>query len=129
VADNTVGMRGTGVNLPADVAPDAANRTGGSRLLLDELLAERERAHEPVPAPPPPGLTVDPVAVPPNLDNSRKAVRQRMLELENAAMRNYHSAEEAHGRSSKSMPSSSRKLRHVPMPSARWRSCGASSNA
>jgi hypothetical protein len=40
-------------------------------------------------------LTVEPVAVPPSLDNSRKAVRQRLAELENAAMRNYHAAEEA----------------------------------
>jgi chromosome segregation ATPase len=65
-------------------------------LLLDELLAERERAQAPEPPPPPPPvLTVDPVAVPPSLDNSRKASRQRMVELENVAMRNYHSAEEA----------------------------------
>jgi len=95
VADNTIGMRGSGVNWPADVASDATNRTGGSRLLLDELLAERERAQASVPATPPPVLTVDPVAVPPSLDNSRKAIRQRLVELENAAMRNYHSAEEA----------------------------------
>jgi hypothetical protein len=88
-------MRGSDVSWPADVAADAANRTGGSRLLLDELLAERERAANPAPSSPPPVLTVDPVAVPPSLDNSRKATRQRLVELENAAMRNYHSAEEA----------------------------------
>jgi hypothetical protein len=88
-------MRGSGTNWPADAAHDAATRTGGSRLLLDELVADRERAQAPAPSLPPPVLTVDPVAVPPSLDNSRKATRQRLVELENAAMRNYHSAEEA----------------------------------
>jgi hypothetical protein len=86
-------MRGSGVNWPADFADDASHRTGGSRLLLDELLAERERAQ--LPPTPPPTLTVDPVAVPPTVDTGRRAVRQRLAELENAARRNYRSAEEA----------------------------------
>ncbi len=62
-------------------------------MLLDELLAERERAH--TPPTPLPVLTVDPVAVPPTVDTSRRAVRQRLADLENAAVRNYRSAEEA----------------------------------
>ncbi|MCU1468842.1 MAG: hypothetical protein JWM72_4770, partial [Actinomycetia bacterium] len=86
-------MRGSGVHWPADFADDASRRTGGSRLLLDELLAERERAQ--LPPTPPPALTVDPVAVPATVDTSRRAVRQRLAELENAARRNYRSAEEA----------------------------------
>ena len=64
-------------------------------MLLDELLAERERALTPVTPTPPPALTVDPVAVPPALDTSRRAIRQRLAELESAAVRNYRSAEEA----------------------------------
>ncbi|MDQ1381265.1 MAG: hypothetical protein QOJ71_1984, partial [Actinomycetota bacterium] len=86
-------MRGSGVHWPADFADDASRRTGGSRLLLDELLAERERAQ--LPPTPPPALTVDPVAVPATVDTGRRAVRQRLAELENAARRNYRSAEEA----------------------------------
>lgn len=62
-------------------------------MLLDELLAERERAN--TPPTPPPVLTVDPVAVPPTADTSRRAVRQRLADLEDAAVRNYRSAEEA----------------------------------
>jgi chromosome segregation ATPase len=60
---------------------------------LDELLAERERAQ--LPPTPPPALTVDPVAVPAAVDTRRRAVRQRLAELEHAARRNYRSAEEA----------------------------------
>lgn len=62
-------------------------------MLLDELLAERERAE--TPPTPAPVLTVDPVAVPPTSDSSRRAVRQRLAELERAARRNFLSAEEA----------------------------------
>ena len=88
-------MRGSGVNWPADVVPDTTARTGGSRMLLDELLAEtgtrarlRPRRRRPV-------LSVDPIAVPPTVETGRQAVRQRLAELENAARRNYRSAEEA----------------------------------
>jgi chromosome segregation ATPase len=63
-------------------------------MLLDELLAERERAENP-PTTPPPVLTVDPVAVPPAVESGRRAVRQRLVELEQAARRNFLSAEEA----------------------------------
>ncbi|HEV7527022.1 MAG TPA: hypothetical protein VGP92_18845 [Acidimicrobiia bacterium] len=62
-------------------------------MLLDELLAERERVH--VPATPPPVLSVDPVAVPQTIETGRKAIRQRLADLESAARRNYRSAEEA----------------------------------
>ena len=62
-------------------------------MLLDELLAERERAE--TPPTPAPVLTVDPVAVPPTSDSSRRVVRQRLAELERAARRNFRSAEEA----------------------------------
>jgi chromosome segregation ATPase len=62
-------------------------------MLLDELFAERE---SPQPEPtPPPLLTVDPVSVPPTSETGRRAVRQRLAELESAARRNLHSAEEA----------------------------------
>ena len=81
------------MNWPADVVSDTTHRTGGSRMLLDELLAERERAE--TPPTPAPVLTVDPVAVPPTNDSSRRAVRQRLAELERAARRNFRSAEEA----------------------------------
>src|SRR5882757_4696852 len=86
-------MRGSGVHWPADDVSETSDRTGGSRLLLDELLAERERAL--VPPTPPPALSVDPVAVPDSADTSRRALRQRLTDLENAARRNYRSAEEA----------------------------------
>ena len=62
-------------------------------MLLDELLAERERAE--MPPTPPPVLTVDPVVVPPTIETGRRAIRQRLAELESAAVRNYRSAEEA----------------------------------
>jgi golgin subfamily B member 1 len=62
-------------------------------MLLDELLSERERAE--TPPTPAPVLTVDPVVVPPTSDSSRRAVRQRLAELERAARRNFRSAEEA----------------------------------
>ena len=81
------------MNWPAEVVSDTTHRTGGSRMLLDELLAERERAE--TPPTPAPVLTVDPVAVPPTSDSSRRAVRQRLAELERAARRNFRSAEEA----------------------------------
>ena len=92
-AETTIGMRGSGVNWPADVA-NATHRAGGSRLLLDELLAERERAENP-PTTPPPVLTVDPIAVPPTVESGRRAARQRLADLEQAARRNFLSAEEA----------------------------------
>ncbi len=62
-------------------------------MLLDELFAERERAQ--APTAPTPVLTVDPVAVPSTIETGRRAVRQRLVELESAARRNYRSAEEA----------------------------------
>jgi hypothetical protein len=93
VVDKVLGMRGSGTNWPADVVPETAHRTGGSRMLLDELLAERE-GPEPEPSPPP-HLTVDPVSVPPTSDTGRRAVRQRLADLESAARRNFRSAEEA----------------------------------
>ncbi len=43
----------------------------------------------------PPVLSVDPVAVPQTFDTGRRALRQRLTELEDAARRNYRSAEEA----------------------------------
>ena len=89
----TLGMRGSGVHWPADDVSETSDRTGGSRLLLDELLAERERAQ--VPPTPPPALSVDPVAVPDSADTSRRALRHRLADLEDAAQRNYRSAEEA----------------------------------
>ncbi len=62
-------------------------------MLLDELFAERERV--PIVPTPTPVLTVDPVAVPSTIETGRRAVRQRLAELESAARRNYRSAEEA----------------------------------
>jgi len=62
-------------------------------MLLDDLMAERERAQTPQVADP--VLTVDPVAVPTVADAGRKASRQRLVELEQAARRNLRSAEEA----------------------------------
>ncbi len=79
-------MRGSGVNWPADdVVSETTNRTGGSRMLLDELFAERERV--PIVPTPTPVLTVDPVAVPSTIETGRRAVRQRLAELESAARR------------------------------------------
>ena len=93
VVEIVLGMRGSGTNWPADVVSETAHRTGGSRMLLDELLAEREG---PAPEPtPPPQLTVDPVSVPPTSETGRRAVRQRLADLESAARRNFRSAEEA----------------------------------
>jgi hypothetical protein len=63
-------------------------------MLLDELMARRDRVDEPE-ATPPPALTIDPVAVPPAGDVGRRAARQRLAELEDAAYRNLRSAEEA----------------------------------
>jgi chromosome segregation ATPase len=62
-------------------------------MLLDDLMAERGRAHTEVV--PPPVLTVEPVAVPPMGDVGRREARQRLLELEDVARRNLRSAEEA----------------------------------
>jgi hypothetical protein len=63
-------------------------------MLLDELMARRDRDDEPEPTPLP-ALTIDPVAVPPAGDVGRRAARQRLAELEDAAYRNLRSAEEA----------------------------------
>ncbi|HTL86531.1 MAG TPA: hypothetical protein VL856_15215 [Acidimicrobiia bacterium] len=63
-------------------------------MLLDELMARRDRVDEPE-ATPPPALSIDPVAVPPAGDVGRRAARQRLAELEDAAYRNLRSAEEA----------------------------------
>ena len=62
-------------------------------MLLDDLMAERERAQ--MPQAPDPVLTIDPVAVPPLGEVNRKATRQRLAQLESAARRNLRSAEEA----------------------------------
>lgn len=62
-------------------------------MLLDDLMAERGRARTEVVSPP--VLTVEPVAVPPAGEVGRRAARQRLLELEDAARRNLRSAEEA----------------------------------
>ncbi len=48
-----------------------------------------------MPPTPPPVLSVDPVAVPQTVDTGRRALRHRLTELEDAARRNYRSAEEA----------------------------------
>ena len=94
VAEITIGMRGSGVHWPADVASDATNRTGGSRMLLDELLAERERAE--MPPTPPPVLSVDPVAVPPTVETGRRAINASGSRSSRTwPRRNYRSAEEA----------------------------------
>ncbi|HVJ98607.1 MAG TPA: hypothetical protein VNC41_17395, partial [Acidimicrobiia bacterium] len=61
-------------------------------MLLDELMAERDRVTD---VPPEPQLTVEPVAVPPAGEVSRRAARERLAILEDAAHRNYRSAEEA----------------------------------
>jgi len=62
-------------------------------MLLDELFSQRERAQ--ALTTPTPVLTVDPVAVPSTIETGRRAVRQRLVELESAARRNFRSAEEA----------------------------------
>jgi hypothetical protein len=94
VAEVTDGMRGSDVNWPADQARDGApDRTGGSRMLLDDLLAQRE--HVDIPPPAPPRLTIDPVPVTSAGELGRKAARQRLDELEGVARRNLRSAEEA----------------------------------
>ena len=97
VAEITLGMRGSGVNRPAAVASDATHRTGESRMLLDDLLAERERVETPAqdPVPHAPLLTIEPVAVPPAGEIGRRAARQRLAALEDAARRNLRAAEEA----------------------------------
>jgi hypothetical protein len=97
VAEVTVGMRGSGSDWPAGAASEdqdgdpAAHRTGQSRLLLDELLAQRERAE----APAAPILTIDPVPVLPTGEVGRRAARRRLVELEDVARHNLRSAEEA----------------------------------
>jgi DNA repair exonuclease SbcCD ATPase subunit len=63
-------------------------------MLLDELMARRDRVDEPE-VTPPPALTIDPVAVPAAGDVGRRAARQRLAELEDVAYRNLRSAEEA----------------------------------
>jgi chromosome segregation ATPase len=62
-------------------------------MLLDDLMASRDREHKEVV--PPPVLTVEPVAVPPAGEVGRRAARQRLVELEDVARRNLRSAEEA----------------------------------
>ncbi len=65
-------------------------------MLLDELLAERERVETPPREPSPlPLLTIEPVAVPPSGEIGRRAARQRLAALEDAARRNLRAAEEA----------------------------------
>ena len=67
-------------------------------MLLDELVSQRDGVFPPAPVPTPtpaPHLTVDPVAVPTAGEISRRAARQRLIDLEQAARRNFRSAEEA----------------------------------
>ena len=66
-------------------------------MLLDDLLAERERVETPAqdPVPHAPLLTIEPVAVPPAGEIGRRAARQRLAALEDAARRNLRAAEEA----------------------------------
>jgi len=101
VAEVTNGMRGSADDWPAAAAARPGNgqgaqasRTGGSRMLLGELMARRDNVDEPEPTPPP-ALRIDPVPVPPAGDVNRRAVRQRLAELEEIAYRNLRSAEEA----------------------------------
>ncbi len=61
-------------------------------MLLDELFAQKESAAVETPAP---TLTIEPVAVPTTGEVGRRAARQRLAELEDAARRNLRSAEEA----------------------------------
>lgn len=61
-------------------------------MLLDELFAQKESAVEETPAP---TLSIEPVAVPTTGEVGRRAARQRLAELEDAARRNLRSAEEA----------------------------------
>src|SRR5262249_56711328 len=70
-----------------------AGRTGGSRMLLDDLLATRNQP-EPTPAPTP-TLSIEPIEVPVAPDPGRRGARQRIHELEDVARRNLRSAEEA----------------------------------
>jgi hypothetical protein len=65
-------------------------------MLLDELLAKRQRVETPAePSPHAPVLTIEPVAVPPAGEIGRRAARQRLAALEDAARRNLRAAEEA----------------------------------
>jgi hypothetical protein len=64
-------------------------------MLLDELLAQREHAGTSAAPAPEPVLMIDPVAVPPAGEIGRRAARQRLAALEDAARRNLRSAEEA----------------------------------
>ncbi len=65
-------------------------------MLLDDLLAERQRVETPQePGPQPPVLTIEPVAVPPAGEIGRRAARERLAALEDAARRNLRAAEEA----------------------------------
>jgi chromosome segregation ATPase len=61
-------------------------------MLLDELFARKESAVVETPAP---TLNIEPVAVPTTGEVGRRAARQRLAELEDAARRNLRSAEEA----------------------------------
>jgi chromosome segregation ATPase len=62
-------------------------------MLLDDLMAQREHVQKPQIVDP--VLTVDPVAVPALAEVGRKAQRQRLSDLEQAARHNLRSAEEA----------------------------------
>src|SRR3954471_5928870 len=87
-------MRHPASDWPAETAvPDSAARAAGSRMLLDDLVSERDRPQ--APPTPEPTLTVDPIPVPPAGETGRRAAQKRLAELESAARRNLHSAEEA----------------------------------
>ena len=62
-------------------------------MLLDELLAERERGQAPADTAARPERRPDRRSA--TIETGRRAIRQRLAELENAARRNYRSAEEA----------------------------------
>jgi chromosome segregation ATPase len=68
-------------------------RTGGERILLGDLANQRERMQAAIV--PPPVLTIDPVAIPPVNDQSRRGTRGRAEKLEQVAARNLQAAEEA----------------------------------
>jgi chromosome segregation ATPase len=89
------GMGRAGGAGPAGSVPDVETRvrTGGERILLGDLANQRERMQAAIV--PPPVLTIDPIAIPPANDQSRRGTRGRTAELEQVAARNLQAAEEA----------------------------------
>jgi len=70
---------------------DLGTEAGGTRKLLDEMLAERARP----PLPPAPVLSVEPVPVDAAPIAGRRGARKRLAEVEALARRNLRAAEEA----------------------------------